>query len=69
MVRSVTPSGSHVVIRHDDIPGFMDAMTMAFAVATPSVVAGVQRDDRIRFRFVAGTQGVVVQHVEPASAE
>lgn len=69
VVRSVTPSGSHMVIRHDAIPGFMDAMTMAFAVAAPSVVEGVQRNDAIRFRFVVGTQGVVVQHVEPASAE
>lgn len=64
VVRSVTPSGSYIRIQHGDIPGFMDAMTMAFAVADSVAVDGVARDDSIAFAFVAGTAGVTIQSVE-----
>jgi len=66
VVRSVTPSGSHVVIRHEAIPGFMDAMTMPFAVADSVPVQDLRRDDRIRFTFEVGTQGPVIQTIEKA---
>ena len=68
IVRSVTPSGSHVVIQHGDIPGFMDAMTMAFAVADSVPVDGLQRGDRIRFGFVAGPHGTIVQSIAQSIA-
>jgi len=64
VVRSVTPSGSHAVIAHDDIPGFMDAMTMPFPVAGPEVVEGVVPGDTIGFRFTVGPDGVLLRHVE-----
>jgi Cu/Ag efflux protein CusF len=41
----------HATIRHDDIPGVMAAMTMRFAVASPSVLAGVEPGTRVRFTF------------------
>jgi Cu/Ag efflux protein CusF len=63
VVRSVTPSGSHVMIRHGDIPGFMDAMTMAFAVAEPSLVDNVARDDSVRFRFTVSAEGTVIRKI------
>jgi protein SCO1/2 len=68
VVRSVTPSGSHIVVRHEAIPGFMDAMTMPFAVADSVSVDGLQRGDRIRFGFVAGPQGAVVQSIAPTES-
>jgi len=52
-VRSVTPSGRHVMIRHEDIPGFMPAMTMPFEVADTLTVDHLERDHRIRFTFEA----------------
>jgi len=64
VVRSVTPSGSYLRIQHGDIPGFMDAMTMAFAVADSISVDDVARGDSIAFAFVAGTAGVTIQSVE-----
>lgn len=33
VVRSVAPSGAHLVVEHDAIAGLMDAMTMTFAVS------------------------------------
>jgi len=42
------PAGA-VTLRHDDIPGLMDAMTMRFPVASPDVLAGVATGTRVRF--------------------
>jgi Cu/Ag efflux protein CusF len=39
----------HATIRHEDIPGFMGAMTMRFAVASPDVLAGVASGAHVRF--------------------
>ena len=39
----------HVTIRHDDIPGYMGAMTMRFAVASPAVLDGVTAAAHVRF--------------------
>lgn len=40
-------SASEVVIAHDDIPGFMAAMTMPFTVADPALLAGVDPGDGV----------------------
>lgn len=40
---------AQVRIAHDDIPGFMNAMTMNFDVAGPDVLDGVQPGHRVRF--------------------
>lgn len=37
----------HVVVAHEAIPGFMDAMTMPFAVADPSLLAGLVPGDTV----------------------
>ncbi|NBC00141.1 MAG: hypothetical protein GVY15_04695 [Bacteroidetes bacterium] len=62
-VRSVTPSGRHVMIRHEDIPGFMHAMTMPFAVADTLTVDHLERDDQITFTFEARDAGHVLTEV------
>jgi protein SCO1/2 len=50
IVQAMLDDGSPV-IAHEAIPGFMPAMTMAFAVADPSVTAALKAGDRVRFRF------------------
>ncbi|OAM90053.1 SCO family protein [Termitidicoccus mucosus] len=40
-----------LVIAHDEIPGYMGAMTMAFTPAGPEEAAGVAVNDRVRFRL------------------
>jgi Cu/Ag efflux protein CusF len=36
-----------VTLDHEDIPGFMSAMTMEFKVEEPAVVAGVSAGDKV----------------------
>jgi protein SCO1/2 len=43
--------GDQLVIAHEDIPGFMPAMTMAFTVARPAEAAALRVGDRVRFQL------------------
>jgi protein SCO1 len=40
-----------LVVQHDEIPGYMPAMTMAFALSNPSDATRLKSGDRVRFRF------------------
>ena len=40
-----------VNIKHETIPGFMDAMTMPFEVKDSTLLRGIQEGDSIAFRF------------------
>ncbi|MEM7447589.1 MAG: copper-binding protein [Myxococcota bacterium] len=40
-------------IHHEDIPGYMPAMTMAFLPATRGQLEGFSTEDRVEFTFVA----------------
>jgi protein SCO1/2 len=52
VVRDLKPDGRTVVIKHEAIPGFMDAMTMPFKVKEPSAVAGLKPGDEVTFRLL-----------------
>jgi Cu/Ag efflux protein CusF len=49
VVRAVLPEINVVVLTHDEIPGYMPAMTMGFRAATPNVYAAVAIGDAVRF--------------------
>jgi protein SCO1/2 len=47
VVRSVAPETGRVLIRHEDIPGFMSAMTMPFKPADESILGLLQPGDEV----------------------
>jgi Cu(I)/Ag(I) efflux system protein CusF len=49
VVQKVVADDRRVVIAHDDIPGFMRAMTMSFEVRNPALLAHIKAGDRVRF--------------------
>jgi protein SCO1/2 len=49
IVRVVAPAINRLVIDHEDIPGLMEAMTMAFEPADPTLLDGLVPGDRVRF--------------------
>lgn len=51
MVREVKMDGRTVVVRHEKIPGYMEAMTMPFEVREPKELAGVGAGDKVMFRM------------------
>jgi len=51
VVRQLGPEPRTVVIQHEAISNYMDAMTMPFHVRTPNEVNGLQAGDQISFRL------------------
>jgi protein SCO1/2 len=52
VVKEVLPERQKVKIEHDDIPGYMKAMTMLFDVKGSNQLAGLQPGDSVSFRLV-----------------
>ncbi len=51
VLREIKPDGRSAVIRHEEIPGYMDAMTMPFRVRDTNELASVKPGDELRFRL------------------
>ena len=62
VVRNITPSRSHFVVRHGNIEGFMNAMTMPFELHPDSSFDTIEIGDSITFRLKA-TPGKSLQMI------
>lgn len=61
-VRSLGTDGKSVVVKHEAITNFMEAMTMPFPVHDPRELQGLKSGDRINFRLrVTATDGWIDQ--------
>jgi Cu/Ag efflux protein CusF len=58
-VIAVVPSSHQVVVDHQEIKGFMDAMTMGYRVNPPSVLEGLNAGDKIRFTLDTQQKAIV----------
>jgi protein SCO1/2 len=54
---------AEVVVAHDDIPGFMSAMSMPFRVADPALLQGLDPGDRVAGTLVVGDGGTVLERL------
>ena len=52
VVREVKPADKEVVIRHEEIPDYMPAMTMPFEVKNVNELAGLSPNDQVSFRMI-----------------
>ncbi len=53
VIRDVPAGGQTLVVRHEEIPGYMPKMTMELNVRDTNEVLNLQTDDEITFRLVA----------------
>ena len=65
VVVSLDPAASKVIVRHEEIRGYMDAMTMPFNVGEPKMLAELKPGDEIEAKLVVGEkssrlEGIVV---------
>lgn len=59
-VAVVEPGGQRLVIDHEAVPGYMEAMRMTLPVLDPTQAAGLAPDDKIRFQlFVQDGRGAI----------
>lgn len=63
VVRSITPSGDHLIVAHDEIAGYMHAMTMPFAVSDTASIEGIATGDSVRFILRTGPISPVIHTV------
>lgn len=64
VVRRVEPERRSVVVKHDEIPGFMPAMTMPFDVKEPKELQGLKPGDRIAFRMLVTTNDGWIDRIQ-----
>jgi Cu(I)/Ag(I) efflux system periplasmic protein CusF len=58
-VIAVVPASSEIVVAHGEIKGFMDAMTMGYPIAPPSLLKGVRVGDTVRFTIDTEQKAIV----------
>ena len=51
VIRELRREKNQLIIRHDEIPGYMDAMVMPFTVRDPQLFKRVQPGDSVSFRL------------------
>lgn len=75
IVREIKPNGTTAMIKHEEIPDYMMAMTMPFDARDPKELEGLNPGDQVTFRLnVTDTDGwidqvKVVGHEEPGNAK
>lgn len=63
VVEELKPDHQVVVIRHQAISGYMQAMTMPFKVKDPDELAGLQRGSQVDFELHVGADESWVAHI------
>jgi protein SCO1/2 len=53
-------AGKTIRIEHEDIPGFMQAMTMEFEVKDPTILAGIQPEEAVEFTLERTADSIYV---------
>jgi Cu(I)/Ag(I) efflux system protein CusF len=58
-VVATVPNASQIVVDHEEIHGFMDAMTMGYRVDPPSLLEGLKQGDKVRFTIDVPKKAIV----------
>jgi protein SCO1/2 len=68
VVKELSADGKTVVIQHEEIPNYMPAMTMPFAVKDTNELRGLQPGDAVAFRMVISNADAWVEHFTKSSS-
>ncbi|MDC0744362.1 copper-binding protein [Polyangium mundeleinium] len=66
-VRAIGEKKDNITIAHEDIPGYMKAMTMMFEVAKPELLRDVKVGDEVSFTFSDRDGRLFVESITPAA--
>ena len=65
VIKEIPGSRAYLLIKHEDIPGYMKAMTMEFELLRPAQADGLAVGDAITFTFVESEdQRLVIEAVK-----
>lgn len=65
VVRELRPDGRTVVVAHEAIPNYMEAMTMPFKAKAAEILAGLQPGDEIVFRLLVSEDESWIDRIVP----
>jgi protein SCO1 len=68
VIKELEPDGKTAVIRHEAIPGYMEAMTMPFEVRDTNLLRGLQAGDSISFQLAVTPSEGWIQAVTKLSS-
>lgn len=68
IVRVVAPEINRIFIDHGEIPGLMEAMTMAFEPEDPKLLNGLNGGDRVRFTLQEKRKRLLLVAIEKESS-
>ena len=63
-VISVDTKGQAVIVDHQAIPGFMDAMTMEYTIRDADALAKLKPQDKITGDLIVGPNGAFVENIK-----
>ena len=58
-VVATVPNASQIVVDHEEIKDFMEAMTMGYRVDPPSLLEGLKFGDKVRFTIDVPKKAIV----------
>lgn len=64
VIKAFLPDGEHIRIAHEEIPGFMGAMTMSFAVEDTTLLQGIEVEDSVRFMLTVTGDDIAVSALD-----
>jgi protein SCO1/2 len=64
VVRAVLADIGVIVITHEEIPGYMPAMTMGFRATSPEIYEAVQTGDAVRFTLGGTPPNLAITAIE-----
>lgn len=67
VVRAILPEMGVLVVTHEEIPGYMPAMTMGFRTVSPQIHEAVEVGDAIRFVLRGTGPNLAIVAVEKAA--
>jgi len=69
VIKEIKPDGKTAVIAHEEIPGYMKAMTMDFEVKQKAELSGLKAGDRIAFNLVVTTNDAWIENARKLAPE
>lgn len=64
VVKELKPDGRTVLIRHEEVPNFMPAMTMPFEAKVPAELKGLTAGDQVAFRMTVTENDVWIDQIK-----
>ncbi len=56
---ATVPNASQIVVEHEEIKGFMEAMTMGYRIDPPSLLVGLKQGDQVRFTIDVDRRAII----------